>query len=218
MKEVIKILKVLFLVFAFFGFSNSLLAQDINNKKEGKSSFMDKISIGGGLGFGFGSNSFLIDVSPIIGYSVTNTFMVGLGLTYKFHKIDDYYYSFPDSAFTDYKSNIYGGSVFARYFLTGIGIPVIENMYLHAEVEPLVFQTDYTLVTSNAGDYRDAYYNYYIKESDQITITSVFLGGGLRQMISDRSFLYIEALWNFNEGLYSPYDNPRIRIGVSFGL
>ena len=217
MKEVFKILKVLFLVFAFFGFSNSLFAQDINNKKEGKSSFMDKISIGGGLGFGFGSNSILIDVSPIIGYSVTNTFMVGLGLTYKFHKIDDYYYNIVDKTLADFKSNIYGGSVFARYFLTGIGIPVIENMYLHAEVEPFVFQTDYTLVPGTSGDYTDGY-NFYKKESDQITITSIFLGGGLRQMISDRSFLYIEALWNFNEDLYSPYDNPRIRIGISVGM
>jgi hypothetical protein len=37
-------------------------------------------------------------------------------------------------------------------------------------------------------------------------------------MISERSFLYLEALWNFNEDLYSPYDNPRIRIGISVGM
>ncbi len=213
-----RIIKVLLLVFIIFGFLSSSFAQDINNKMKTKSPFMDRISIGGGLGFGFGSNSILIDVSPIIGYYVTNNFMVGLGLTYKYHNINDYYYSLPDKTFDDYKSHIYGGSVFARYFFTGIDIPVIENMYLHGEVEPLVFQTDYTLVSGNSGDYIDSYYNYYVKESDQITITSIFLGGGLRQMISDNSFLYIEALWNFNEDLYSPYDNPRIRIGVSFGL
>lgn len=217
MKKIFKILIVLILFLGSLGFSTNLFAQDINTRKKAESSFMDRISIGGGLGFGFGSNSILIDVSPIVGYSVTNNFMVGLGLTYKYYKINDYYYNVVDKTFADYKSNIYGGSVFSRYFLTGIGIPVIENMYLHAEVEPLIFQTDYTLVPGTSGDFTDGY-NYYIKESDQITITSIFLGGGLRQMISDRSFLYIEALWNFNEDLYSPYDNPRIRIGISVGM
>lgn len=217
MKGVLKVLAVFFLVLFFPGITNSILAQDINNGRKTKSPFMDRISIGGGLGFGFGSNSILIDVSPLVGYSVTNNFMVGLGLTYKFYKIDDYYYNVVDKTLADYKSNIYGGSIFSRYFLTGVGIPVIENMYLHAEIEPLIFQTDYTLVPGTSGDFTDGY-NYFIKESDQIFITSIFLGGGLRQMISDRSFLYIEALWNFNEDLYSPYDNPRIRIGISVGM
>ena len=120
--------------------------------------------------------------------------------------------------FRDLKNNIYGGSIFARYFLTGIGIPVIENMFLHAEVEPLIFTNDYKLVPYNQGDFMDAYGNYYIKKTNRLTITSYFLGGGLRQMITDRSYLYIEVLWNFNEELYSPYSNPRIRIGFAAGF
>jgi hypothetical protein len=200
-----------------FSFCQIILAQNVKNSSEEKRSFGERISIGGALGFGFGSNSILVDVSPIIGYSVTDNLVLGIGLTYKYHQMNDYYQKM-DGTLHDYRSNIFGGSVFTRYFLTSIGIPVIENMYLHAEIEPLIFQSDYTFVPGNRGEYRDGYNNYYIKETDQITITSYFLGGGLRQMIGERSYMYIEALWNFNEELYTPYTNPRIRIGVAVGF
>ncbi len=198
---------------------NNLVAQDINLKDRKNSSFMDRVSIGGALGFGFSSNSILVDVSPIIGYSLTDNLVVGVGLTYKYYQYNDFYQSTSDlSSFSDLKNNIYGGSVFARYFLTGIGIPVIENMFLHAEFEPLIFTSDYKFVSYTFGDFYGADGGFYVRERDQITITSYFLGGGLRQMINDRSFVYIEVLWNFNEDLYSPYSNPRIRIGISAGL
>jgi hypothetical protein len=183
-----------------------------------KRPFKDRVYIGGGLGFGFGSNSILVDVSPMFGYSVTDNFVAGLGFTYKYYQYNDYYYKIDGGTLSDLKNNIYGGSIFARYFLTGIGIPVIENMFLHAEVEPLIFSNDYKLMPYNQGDFVDAYGNYYNKEKEQVTITSYFLGGGLRQMISDRSYLYIEVLWNFNEELYTPYSNPRIRIGFAAGF
>lgn len=199
-------------------FTNNVLAQGSNNKSQEKVPFKDRISIGGALGLGFGSNSILVDISPIAGYSVTNNFVVGLGLTYKYYQLNDYYQNVDNGSLSDMKNNIYGGSVFARYFFTGIDIPVIENMFIHTEVEPLIFVNDYKLVPFSQGKYTDGYGNYYIKESEQITITSYFLGGGLRQMITDRSYLYLEVLWNFNEELYTPYSNPRIRIGISAGF
>jgi hypothetical protein len=210
-------LKVAFVVFAFLTMQIAS-GQKSETKEKAKRPFKDRISIGGALGFGFGSNSVLVDVSPIIGYSLTNNLVVGLGLTYKYYQFNDYYLNLDDGSLSDQKNNIYGGSVFARYFLTGIGIPIIENIFLHAEVEPLIFSNDFKLVNSSQGDFRDAYYNYYIKENEQVTITSYFLGGGLRQPVTDRSYLYIEVLWNFNEELYTPYSNPRIRIGFSAGF
>jgi len=212
-----RIAKVIFLIL-IISWVHGIMAQENRREPKDKKTFIDRVSIGGALGFGFGSNSILVDVSPIIGYSVTDNFVVGIGLTYKYYQFNDYYLKLDDGSLSDLKNNIYGGSVFARYFLTGIGIPVIENMFLHAEVEPLIFSNDYKLVNPNQGDFRDAYYNYYIKENEQVTITSYFLGGGLRQMITDRSYLYIEVLWNFNEELYSPYSNPRIRIGFAAGF
>jgi hypothetical protein len=218
MKKISKLfLNVAFVVFAFLTMQIAS-GQKSETKENAKRPFKDRISIGGALGFGFGSNSILVDISPIIGYSLTNNLVVGLGLTYKYYQLNDYYYSFDDKSFSDLKNNIYGGSIFARYFLTGIDIPVIENLFLHAEVEPLIFTNDYTLMPYNQGDFIDAYGNYFIKKNEQVTITSYFLGGGLRQPITDRSYLYIEVLWNFNEELYTPYSNPRIRIGFSAGF
>lgn len=211
-------IKKLTIFILLFSFSQIISAQnaklDINENR----SFKERISIGGALGFGFGSNSILIDVSPIIGYSLTDNLILGVGLTYKYYQLMDYYYNYDDKAYSDSKNNIYGGSIFARYFFTGIGIPVIENIYLHAEIEPLIFTNGYTLVPGNQGKYFDPYGNSYVKGNEQITITSYFLGGGLRQMLGNRSYMYIEALWNFNEELYTPYSNPRIRIGVAMGL
>ena len=116
----------------------------------------------------------------------------------------------------DFKSNMYGASVWARYFLTKTEIPVIENIFLHGEVEYLMFINNYKL--NPYGNYIDIYSNRYVYEDEKITLTGIFLGGGLRQMIGGRSYMYIELLWNLNEEYYSPYSNPRIRIGVAAGF
>jgi hypothetical protein len=213
-----RIAKVIFLIL-IISWVHGIMAQENRRETKDKKTFIDRVSIGGALGFGFGSNSILVDVSPIIGYSLTDNFVVGLGLTYKYYQYNDFYQSTSDlTSFSDLKNNIYGGSIFARYFLTGIGIPVIENMFIHAEVEPLIYTSDFKYISNKYGDYYGADGAFYNKEKEQITITSYFLGGGLRQMITDRSYLYIEVLWNFNEELYSPYSNPRIRIGFAAGF
>jgi hypothetical protein len=209
-------LALLVIIFSSIQFAFS---QKIETKGKSKRPFKERISVGGSLGLGFGSNSILVEVSPIFGYSLTNNLVVGLGLTYKYYQYNDFYRSTADPlSFIDLKNNIYGGSIFARYFLSSIGIPVIENMFIHTEVEPLIFTSDFKYISNQYGDYYGADGAFYIKEKEQVTITSYFLGGGLRQPVTDRSYLYIEVLWNFNEELYTPYSNPRIRIGFSAGF
>ena len=213
-----KILTILFIVLL----SVAVFGQKKQNPN--KKPFKERISIGGSLGLSFGSNSFLVEVSPMIGYAITKKFIVGIGLSYKFYKYKDYYaLTYTDSTgaiyisdLYDLKTNMYGGSVWARYFLTGIGVPVIENLFLHAEVEPLLFINNFTYNPS--GIYYDPYGNRYSKNQEQISLTGIFLGGGIQQPIGGRSYMYLEILWNFNEELYSPYSNPRIRIGVAVGL
>ncbi len=41
---------------------------------------------------------------------------------------------------------MYGFSIWSRYYLSKIGIPFIENIFLHAEVEPLTFINKYHLI------------------------------------------------------------------------
>lgn len=210
---------IIALFLAFFIISPAAAQREKKQQSE-KPPFGQRIFLGGALGFSIGSYSSLIDVSPIIGYAVTNEFVVGIGLTYKYYRYRDYYAQI-DSVGSivglyDFKSNIYGGSVWARYFLTKTEIPIIENIFLHVEVEPLVFVNKYT--PNPYGNYIDIYNTRYVKQNDQISLTGVFLGGGLRQPIGGRSYMYIEVLWDFNEDFYSPYSNPRIRIGVAAGF
>ena len=181
-----------------------------------KSPIAERIFIGGSLGFSIGTYSSLIDVSPIFGYAVTEDFIAGFGLTYKYYKYKDYFYNIDNGELDDFKSNMYGVSIWSRYYLSKIGIPFIENIFLHAEVEPLTFINKYRF--SPYGSYLDPWGSRYEKGDEGINLTGIFLGGGLRQMIGGRSYLYIEAVWNVNEDLYSPYSNPRIRIGVAAGF
>ena len=197
-----------------------IFSQQVSKKESAKPSFKERIFVGGALGFSIGSYSSLIDVSPIIGYAVASDLVVGVGLTYKYYQYKDYY-ALVDSVgrpieLYDFRTNMFGGSIWARYFLTKTEIPVIENIFLHAEVEPLVFINNYSL--DSKGEYRDVYNNRYVNEDDRVTLTGIFLGGGLRQMLGSRSYMYLELLWDFNESLYSPYSNPRIRIGVAAGF
>lgn len=215
--SIFKVISVLFLVFFL---SNILFAQKRNKETKEKVPFSQRIFVGGALGFSLGSYSSMVDVSPIFGYSVSNDFVVGVGLTYKFYKYNDYYAKIDSGGYItglyDFKTNMYGGSIWARYFLTKSEIPVIENIFLHAEIEPLVFVNNYK--NDPYGNYIDIYNNRFVNENEKINITGYFLGGGLRQPLGGRSYMYLELLWNFNEELYSPYSNPRIRIGVAAGF
>lgn len=217
----IKSLALAFFIIISCVFSTNLtFAQKSKGNKSDKVPFSERFFIGGALGFSLGSNASLIDISPIFGYAVTPEFIVGVGLTYKFYRYADYFAEI-DSSFQivelhDFKSNIYGGSFWMRYFLTQTEIPVIENIFLHAEFEPLAFVNSYT--PNPYGNYIDIYNQRYIRENDKISLSGFFLGGGLRQPLGGRSYMYIEMVWNFNEDIYSPYSNPRIRIGVAAGF
>lgn len=82
--------------------------------------FKERLYFGGNLGFSFGIYT-QINVSPIIGYQITEGFSSGIGLKYN-------YFSFNGSP--SYSSSIYGGSVFARH-------SIVENLYAYTEFEML---------------------------------------------------------------------------------
>lgn len=143
------------------------------------------------IGGGLGlqfGTSTYIEIAPIIGYKLTERLSAGLGLKYIYYKLK---YSSTQS----YSTNIYGGGPFVRF-------NVIEGLFLHAEYEVLNLEVP------------DIYYREYVRKN----ITSVFLGGGYRQMIGNSSSLDLLLLFNVNESMYTPYPNPVIRIGFSFGL
>lgn len=91
-----------------------------------------------------------------------------------------------------YRTNIYGGSVFNQFYL-------LENFIIHSEVEIL-----------NLDDRRNI--------EKRVNVTSIFVGGGYRSMISDRAYGSILLLYNINDSYNTPYTNPIFRISFGFGL
>lgn len=74
-----------------------------------------KLVPGGNFALSFG-NPFFVDISPRLGYLVTEEIMLGLGATYINYKINSYSFNF------------YGGQAFGR-------VKVYENIYGNAEMD-----------------------------------------------------------------------------------
>ncbi len=88
-----------------------------NKTNKPKSSWTEKLSLGGNFSVSFGTIT-LLQVAPQIGYRVTERFIPGVGLNYIYY--DDIFGS----------TSIYGGGVFVRYLIAA-------NFFAHAEYELL---------------------------------------------------------------------------------
>lgn len=171
---------------AIFLFSQQVHAQAEEGNIRNDYSFKSHLFFGGGLGLQFGTVT-LIEVSPLIGYKITPKFSIGLSPTYK-------YYSYNYTGYGKISTNVYGGSIFSRYF-------IFENIFAHVEFETLAYNT------------REPYQPTYMQQ-----FNSLFVGGGYNQRIGGNSAMYILVLWNLNDTPDSPYINPVIRVGFSVGL
>ncbi len=102
------------------------------------------------------------------------------------------YWYFEDSRpGIEFNTTILGGRSFAQH-------DIYESVFAHLEVEML------------NGE--------FALQTEAITITSIFIGGGYRAMIGGRSFFNALLLYNINDSVYSPYQNPVIRVGFGFGI
>ena len=91
-----------------------------------------------------------------------------------------------------YATERYGGRVFGRFNIT-------ENLFAY---------TEYELLNIGIGG----------TPEKRINIANVFVGGGYSQPLGAKSSLNVLVLWNINESVYSPYQNPIIRAGINIGL
>ncbi len=82
----------------------------------------NKVYFGGGVGLWFGNRSSFVNLSPIVGYKITEKYSAGFGITYIY--IQDRNYIPPITL------NAYGGNIFNRYLLTNF-------LFAHAEYEIL---------------------------------------------------------------------------------
>lgn len=98
------LLTVGFLLMGFLAFGQEQEDDDGTEPRQ-SGSFFDKTFVGGNFALQFGNITF-IDVSPIVGYRITDRFSAGPGITYRYLKFRNFE-----------GSSTYGGSVFARHII-----------------------------------------------------------------------------------------------------
>ncbi len=141
---------------------------------------------GGNLGAQFGSETF-IEVSPLVGYRITENFSIGAGITYIYFSQQN-----PYNPAYSYHSNIYGARLFAKEYL-------IKNFFAYGEEELLNLE--------------EPNFNGDLVRTD---VGSTLVGGGFSQSMGGNALSYLMILWNLNETPYSPYTSPIIRLGFTF--
>ena len=121
-----------------------------------------RVTVGGGLGLTFGTVT-LIEIAPTFGYYLTQSLLAGIGGNYTY---------FSDDRF-NFNTSIYGGNVFAEYFIQGTPIT------LHVEPEFINFESTV--------------------QQTRINVFNFLVGGGIRQKIGGNSYVSILFLYNLNE-------------------
>ena len=194
-------MKIKFLIIIIFNLITiSIFAQTEEDASVNDLKFSQRLVYGGGFGLQFG-NVTLLDLSPTIGYRLTDQLTLGTGLSYKYNHMKDYTQDLNTGKWYDYNSNVFGGSIWGRYYL-------LQNIFAHAEIEQLQIDYHYTSVN----------YSTPTNVKNGIGVTSVLVGGGYRQPIGGHVFFNILILFNLNETDFSPYNNPIIRAGISVGM
>jgi hypothetical protein len=177
-----------------------LFSDPASAQQEPGKSFADRMFFGGNLGLQFGNTTY-IDVSPLVGYKVTEKFHAGIGATYIYESSK---IRFTNSSIMRFETSHYGGRLFGRYY-------VWENLFAHAEYEYLNLGYPDPVYNNTTGQITDL-------EISRENINSIFVGGGYAQPIGSNVAFLIMALWNVNEGVNSPYVNPLFRLGIVAGF
>lgn len=183
---------LLIIFFLFSGFYS--LAQDAN-----KIPLKEKLYYGGYFGLGYqGSNlysSFYSELSPFVGYKITDNLSAGPGLILQYQRFTD------NTVIPSKKYDLinYGLRLFAR-------VNLFNNLFAHVEFEELSLNTTvYRFNTNSFGTKR-------------IGVESLFMGLGYRSVGMESSGSEVLLLFNLNESGLTPYSNPTLRLGYVFGL
>jgi hypothetical protein len=198
----------------------SLSAQDsiptLSAKPRNQDNFWRRVNIGGNLGFQFGTITG-ITVSPEVAIRTVDQLYVGFRFIYQYYYYRDCLYDRSTGQWIDYSSNLFGGGVFLRYYLSSLFDNMLGNFFAHTEYEYQYYTQPF--VEDPNGMIEDPYSGMTFSRGKQgIEINSIFIGGGYRQKAGGRVFIDLLILFNLNDSYYSPYTNPVFRIGIGAGL
>ncbi len=182
---------IILATFIVLSLSDHSFAQGQINEKPGKRDKSQWVT-GGNFGIGYSSGSLNLGLAPQIGYRITDRWEFGTRLTYNY-----FHYKLNETKFSSHQ---FGGGFYTLYDL-------IAGFFAQAENEWLSYEKIY--FDPN---------NLDVVNFERSILHSVFVGGGYRQALSDRSSVGITVLFNLNDTPDSPYSNPIVRIGFGFGL
>lgn len=186
----LKIISALLLFLVTFPLS--LFAEDERDVRD--MPFRERIFLGGNLGLQISNITTMVNISPLVGYRVTNRISSGVGLTYQYYRQSGWGNM---AGFTSV-THLYGGSFFTRYRIT-------RDFFIHAEAEALNLDSQLNWLVDPETTNRFWEYNY-------------FVGGGYRAALSDKTFINLMVLYNLNNSSVVYFQNPIFRIGVDVRL
>jgi hypothetical protein len=172
--------------------------QDNSKKTKEKLTFGERLVFGGDLSLSVGTYTY-INVSPAIGYRVTDRFIVGLGPMYIYENYKNYHL----------ESSTYGAKFISSFVvLRGSDIGpnfAFGNLIAHAEnevinVQPLMYDPSLQI-------------NYF---GQRQWIDDLLIGGGLSQSLGSKFSVSVLILWDVTQNMYSPYSNPIFKVGFGF--
>jgi len=147
----------------------------------------DNIYVGGNLGLNLGTITY-IDVSPLIGYRLSNVYSAGVTLTYQY---------FNDKRF-DVSGNVIGAGVFNRFNIT-------EEIFLIGEFQNLSY-SGLTATGDNSDNPRLSVPYLWLG------------GGYSQRIGGGRSAIFISFLYDVIQNPNGLIQNPQIRGGFTFGI
>lgn len=165
-------------------------SQGKNNSLSGVP-FKERIVTGGGFGLSFGNQQDVISLSPILGYKLTERFMLGTGVSYRYTKFK--YYK-PAITLKDY-----GINPFARFMIQ-------KGFFVQMEYEYLNYEFPATATESTRKTFSSVFAGGGLIQP---------LGGKTYLFIMA---LYNLSYTEPAPGEYTPYQSPFVlRAGINIG-
>ncbi len=171
----------------YYGERDPQVKTKAKNKNERLQKIKENMLYGGNFGAWFGNTTF-INLSPSIGYRVTDDLQIGIGVIYN-------YASVRYSNGAKFSQSLYGSHSFARYMLT-------EDLFAQVQYDKLS---------------QPNYYSTNPK-MERVWVDYFLVGGGYRVAIGDKSALITSIMYNLTPHNLSIYSNPYFQMGFIAGF
>lgn len=189
------LIRIIFFLFSFsafpllaqFGTSSLFQESEMDDQEVDSLQFVERLTYGGNGSAGFQDNSYAINISPQIGYRLTNQITFGVQIPYNLLH-DDYY---------EYRYSSVGISPFIR-------ARVLRILFGQAEVEGLYIK-------------RRIYFGQPNEIQVFDFVPGILFGGGVCLASGGNYFTSLGVMFNVLDATEPrPYNNPQFRLGFHY--